>query len=56
MPQDLVVELAQVEPGAVAFGDLAPQLLDLALAQLVGQGLTRPADVTVGLDHGVRLR
>src|SRR5215207_8500351 len=53
--QDLIVELAQVELRPVTGGDLASERLDLALTQLVGQGLARPADIAVGLDHGIRL-
>ena len=36
--------------------DLGPEPLDLPLAELVGQGLARPADVAVGLDRSRRSR
>ena len=39
----------------VARVELGAQPLDLALADLVGQRLARPADVAVGLDHRVGL-
>src|SRR5260370_42288844 len=52
---ELVVELAEVECRAVPGRDLAPQSLDLALADLVGQGLGRPADVPICLDYRVGL-
>ncbi len=45
---------SKLEPSARC--RLLPEPLDLALADLVGQGLSRPADVAVGLDHGVGLR
>src|SRR5207253_10580079 len=55
MAEELVVELAEVERRAVAGRDLAAQALDLALPDLVGQGLRGPADVAVGLDDRVGL-
>ena len=48
------MELAKVEARPIAGRDLAAQRLDLALAELVGQGLARPADVAVGLDQRIR--
>ena len=38
MPEQLVVELTEVEQRAVAGADLAQQSLDLALADLVPSG------------------
>ena len=49
------MERPQVEARPVAGGQLGAQPLDLALAGLVGQRLTRPADVAVGLDDRVGL-
>ena len=46
----------EVEGGAVARAELGPQPLDLALADLVGEGLARPDDVAVGLDVRRRSR
>ena len=54
-PRTGVVERPQVEARPVAGGQLAAQALDLALADLVGQRLARPADVAVGLDDRVGL-
>jgi hypothetical protein len=51
--EDLIVETAKIECGAVARRELASQALDLALADLVGQGLPWPGDVSIGLDHRV---
>ena len=50
------MECPQIEARAQARCRLLPEPLDLALTDLVGQGLGRPADVAVGLDHGVGLR
>jgi hypothetical protein len=53
--QQLVVERAQVEARAQRGGRLRPQLLDLQLADLVGQGLPRPDVVAVDLHLDVVL-
>src|SRR5215213_3723417 len=48
-----VVKLAYVEPVAQFSPRLRPQLLDLQLAQLVGERLARPHYVPVYLDDDV---
>ena len=53
MTEHLVVELAQVEPAAVALGELTAERFDRALAELVGERLARPRDVAVRLDRRV---
>src|SRR5216683_753218 len=53
--EHLVVEASQVETRAQGRRRARPQLLDLELADLVGQGLGRPDDVAVHLDHDVVL-
>src|SRR5450755_5131329 len=53
--EDGIVERPQVERRAVPLLDLGPQALDLALADPVGEGLARPADVAVRFDHRIRL-
>src|SRR5687767_13913086 len=54
-PQDLIVEGADVEPFAELGAGEAAELLDLQLADLVGQGLAGPDDVAVDLHHDVVL-
>ena len=53
--EHLVVEPAQIETRAQGRGRARPQLLDLELADLVGEGLGRPDDVAVHLHHDVVL-
>jgi len=55
MAEHGVMEGANVELRPVAGAQLRPEPLDLALADLVGERLARPADVAVGFDHRVGL-
>jgi hypothetical protein len=53
--QDDVVELAKVEAATELLLGARAQLLDLQLADLVGQRLARPADVAIGLVGDIEL-
>ena len=56
MAKDGVVEGADVEGRAERRRRFLSEPLDLALADLVGQGLGRQADVAIRFDERVRLR
>src|SRR5258708_4548349 len=53
--QHLLVELADIEPGAQVFLRAFTEFADLELAQLVTEGLRGPRDVAVGLRLDCRL-
>lgn len=56
MGKQLIVERAEIEGRPVPLLELATKAEDLALAEHVGQRLSRPGDVPVRLDASVGIR